>query len=86
MWSATRTAHWTCLSNRSYSLTARQAMTEAGLAPEQAEVTMHPATTSSLEADDAGKMVRLLDMLEDLDDVQQVYSNADISDDLMAQL
>jgi len=31
-------------------------------------------------------MLRLLDMLEDLDDVQQVYSNADISDEVMAQL
>jgi YebC/PmpR family DNA-binding regulatory protein len=65
---------------------ARQAMSEAGLAPEQAEVTMHPSTTSNLQVDDAGKMVRLLDTLEDLDDVQQVYSNADISDEVMARL
>jgi transcriptional/translational regulatory protein YebC/TACO1 len=37
-----------------------------------------------LEADDAEKMVRLLERLEDLDDVQQVYSNAEISEDVLA--
>ena len=49
-------------------------------------MTMRATTNSSLDLDNAQKMVRLLDMLEDLDDVQQVYSNADISDDIMAQL
>jgi transcriptional/translational regulatory protein YebC/TACO1 len=39
-----------------------------------------------LGLEDAGKMVRLLDMLEDLDDVQQVYSNADIPDEVLEQL
>ena len=54
--------------------------------PESAEVTMRPSTNVSLDVDEAQKMIRLLDMLEDLDDVQQVYSNADISEDPLAAL
>ena len=56
----------------------RQAMSAAGLAAAQAEVTMQPSTGATLGADDGQRMVKLLDMLEDLDDVQNVYSNADI--------
>ena len=61
-------------------------MEQAGFAPDRAEVTMRASTSSALEAGDAEKMIRLLDMLEELDDVQKVYSNADISDDILAQL
>ncbi|MDD3449346.1 MAG: YebC/PmpR family DNA-binding transcriptional regulator [Gammaproteobacteria bacterium] len=58
----------------------------AGLEPEFAEVTMRAATNADLDLDNAGQMVRLLEMLEDLDDVQKVYSNAEISDEILAQL
>jgi YebC/PmpR family DNA-binding regulatory protein len=58
----------------------------AGLEPEFAEVTMRAATNAELDLDNAGQMVRLLDMLEDLDDVQKVYSNAEISDEILARL
>jgi YebC/PmpR family DNA-binding regulatory protein len=64
----------------------KEAMEKAKLIPTQAEVTMRASTNTVLDLDNAQKMLRLLDMLEDLDDVQQVYSNADISDDIMAQL
>jgi YebC/PmpR family DNA-binding regulatory protein len=64
----------------------RDAMQAAGLETEQAEVTMRAANTTSLALEDAEKMVRLLDTLEELDDVQNVYSNADISEDILAQL
>jgi YebC/PmpR family DNA-binding regulatory protein len=64
----------------------KDALKAAGFEPEEAEVTMLASTSSSLELDDAGKMVRLLEMLEDLDDVQNVYSNADISEEVLAQL
>ena len=64
----------------------KEAMIAAGLKPEQAEVTMRADISTPLEVDDAGKMVRLLETLEDLDDVQEVYSNADISEDVLAQL
>jgi YebC/PmpR family DNA-binding regulatory protein len=64
----------------------RDAMQAAGLSTEQAEVTMRAANTTALELEDAEKMVRLLETLEELDDVQNVYSNADISEEILAQL
>ena len=64
----------------------RDAMVERNLAPEQAEVTMRPSTSVSLSRDDAENMVKLLEALEDNDDVQQVYSNADISDEILAEI
>lgn len=62
------------------------AMEQAGLSPERAELTMQAATEIDLQLDDAEKVMRLVDMLEDLDDVQQVYTNADFSDEVMAKL
>ena len=50
----------------------------AGLKPEVAEVTMRPENTIELTGEDALKMQKLLDVLEDLDDVQAVYHNANI--------
>ncbi len=64
----------------------KEAMVAAGLEPAMAELTMEPSTTVDLELEDAEKVLRLVDMLEDLDDVQNVYSNADFSEDVMAQL
>jgi YebC/PmpR family DNA-binding regulatory protein len=56
----------------------RNALEAAGLKPEVAEVTMRPENTIALEGDDATRMQKLLDMIEDLDDVQDVYHNADL--------
>ncbi len=67
-------------------LDVKQAMIAAGLEPEMAEVTMSPATSVDLGLEDAEKVMRLVDTLEDLDDVQNVYTNADFSDEVMAQL
>lgn len=64
----------------------RDSLIAAGLAPESAEVTMRASTTIALGEDDALKLVKLVDRLEDLDDVQNVYSNADISEDILAKL
>lgn len=64
----------------------KQAMVQAGLTPENAEVTMQAATEVELSQEDAEKVVRLVDMLEDLDDVQNVYTNADFSDEVLANL
>ena len=66
--------------------TVRDGIVAGGLEPEQAEVTMRPSTNVSLDAGNARRIVGLLDMLEDLDDVQQVYSNAEISDEILAEL
>ncbi|KAB7628292.1 YebC/PmpR family DNA-binding transcriptional regulator [Alkalilimnicola sp. S0819] len=61
--------------------TVKAALLEAGLEPADADVTMRPETTVSLEGEEAQKAARLLDMLDDLDDVQNVYSNADLAAD-----
>jgi len=64
----------------------KQALEEAGLVPEGGEVTMVPSTTVPLDADGAESVLGLIDMLEDLDDVQNVYTNADIPDEVLANL
>jgi YebC/PmpR family DNA-binding regulatory protein len=56
----------------------RAALEKAGLKPEVAEVTMKALAETVLTGDDAAKMQKLLDALDDLDDVQQVYTTADL--------
>jgi YebC/PmpR family DNA-binding regulatory protein len=56
----------------------KAALAQAGLASEVAEVTMRAATPITLEGDDAQRMQKLLDMLEDLDDTQEVFHNASL--------
>jgi YebC/PmpR family DNA-binding regulatory protein len=56
----------------------KNALEAAGLTPDMAEVTMRPENTVALSGDDAAKMQKLLDVLEDLDDVQNVFHNAEI--------
>jgi YebC/PmpR family DNA-binding regulatory protein len=67
-------------------LAVKDALIAAGFEPDSAEVTMQATIQAELDADDAEKMMRLIDRLEDLDDVQDVYSNADISDEIMEGL
>lgn len=64
----------------------KKALEDADIKPEQAEITQHASTTVLLELEGARRMLDLLESLEDLDDVQQVYSNADFSEETMAQL
>ena len=56
----------------------KNALEAAGLTPEVAEVTMRAENTIDLTGEDAAKMQKLLDVLEDLDDVQNVYHNANV--------
>lgn len=56
------------------------AMNSVGLKPDNAEITHVPATTVVLKAEDAEKVLALIDTLEDLDDVQNVYTNAEFPD------
>ena len=58
----------------------REALEKAGFKPEVAEVTMKPSTTTEFTGEDGQKMQKLLDALENLDDVQEVYTNAVIND------
>ena len=54
----------------------KAALEKAGLKPDASEVTMKPGTEIALAGDDAAKMRKLLDAIENLDDVQEVYTNA----------
>jgi YebC/PmpR family DNA-binding regulatory protein len=54
----------------------KNALSAAGLHAELAEVTFRPENTIEIEGDDAVKMQKILDVLEDLDDVQEIYHNA----------
>ena len=62
----------------------REAMRERGLAPELAEVSQRASVSIPLEGADAEKALRLLEALEELDDVQNVYTNADFPEEMAA--
>ena len=59
------------------------AVKKAGIATIEGEVTMMPQSTANLSGKVAEQMIRLMEMLEDCDDVQRVYTNADIPEDLV---
>ncbi len=62
----------------------KQGLVDAGLEPVYAEVGMIPSTTVDLDVDTGAKALKLIDALEDLDDTQNVYHNADIPEEAMA--
>ncbi|AKD37885.1 hypothetical protein I926_02785 [Pasteurella multocida subsp. multocida OH4807] len=66
--------------------TVRDGIEAAGIKIANAEVTMIPSTTVELDAETAPKLLKLIDMLEDCDDVQNVYHNGEMSDDVAALL
>ncbi|MBI4777100.1 MAG: YebC/PmpR family DNA-binding transcriptional regulator [Deltaproteobacteria bacterium] len=66
--------------------TVKESIEKAGIPVETAEITMLPQTTISLDRDHAVKMLKLMDVLEDNDDVQNVYANFDISDEIMESI
>lgn len=62
----------------------KQSLIDAGHEPVHAEIGMIPATTVELDVEAGEKVMRLLEVLEDLDDTQEVYHNADIPEEAMA--
>jgi YebC/PmpR family DNA-binding regulatory protein len=70
--------HWEIITDPSSYETVLEAVKAAGIKPEVAELGMLPQTYTKLEGHQAGTMIRLLEALEDSDDVQHVYSNFDI--------
>ncbi len=64
----------------------KDALTQAGFDTEAAEITYNAATQAELDQETAEKLLKLVEMLEDLDDVQEVYHNADIADEILAAL
>ena len=67
-------------------LDVKASLVASGLQPDNAEVTMVPSTRVELDREGAEAIFKLIDMLKDLDDVQNVYYNADISGEIMASL
>jgi YebC/PmpR family DNA-binding regulatory protein len=65
---------------------ARTALQSAGIDYESADSSFIPSMTIDLDAESATKVFELIDAIEELDDVQNVFSNADVSDDVMASL
>jgi YebC/PmpR family DNA-binding regulatory protein len=63
----------------------RQTLEQAGVSLASAELVLMPQTTVPLDRDKAEKVIRLVDALEDLDDVQNVWTNFDIPDEILAQ-
>ena len=59
----------------------KQAMTDAGLEPEESDLTMRASINTEVELEDAQKILRLVDLLESSDDVQEVYYNAEIPEE-----
>ncbi|NNF65958.1 MAG: YebC/PmpR family DNA-binding transcriptional regulator [Gammaproteobacteria bacterium] len=64
----------------------REVMDKSGPDIDNAEVTMLASTQATLNEREAGSMIKMLEVLEDLDDVQNVYSNAEIPDEILAAL
>ncbi len=64
----------------------RDALEATGLKADSAEVSMIPSTKAEMDAETAPKLLRLIDMLEDCDDVQEVYHNGEISDEVAETL
>ncbi|MCP4430898.1 MAG: YebC/PmpR family DNA-binding transcriptional regulator [Gammaproteobacteria bacterium] len=62
-------------------VSVKQAMIDAGFEPDESDLTMRASTNTELNIDDAGKVLRLVDMLESSDDVQEVYYNAEIPEE-----
>ncbi len=64
----------------------RTALQEAGYDYESADMSFLPTVSVPLDAENARKVFRLIDALEDCDDVQNVYSNFDVSDEVLAEV
>jgi YebC/PmpR family DNA-binding regulatory protein len=64
----------------------RSGLEEAAIPVESARISMEPNSTVPLDKESSEKLMKLLEALDDADDVQEVYSNADIPDEVMAEL
>lgn len=74
------------LTNPDDFLDVKERLLSANMEPESAEITMRAAIDVSVDRDCAESIMKLFDMLDELDDVQKVYSNADIPDEVLAEL
>lgn len=78
--------HYEVVTEPSELMEIKSKLEEIGLELASAELTMLPKSPTPLDKEQARRVLRLLDVLEDNDDVQEVYANFDISDDIMEEL
>ena len=74
------------ITNADNLVDVKEAILAAGFEPENAEITMRASTMCELDKKGSDTMIKLLDALDDLDDVQKIYSNAEIPDEILAEL
>ena len=67
-------------------IAVRTALQHAGIDYDSADASFLPSASTALDADTARKVFKLIDALEDSDDVQNVYANFDVSDDVLAEV
>lgn len=79
-------SQWEIISAPSGMMAVRQALEEHGVIPISAEITMLPKNIVKLNESDAKKVLKLMDTLEDHEDVQEVYSNFDIPDEILTEM
>jgi YebC/PmpR family DNA-binding regulatory protein len=77
---------WEIVSDASDVVSVRTALQEAGVEYDSAEASWVPSLQVPLDLDGARRMIRVIDALEDSDDVQDVFANGDIPDDVLAEL
>ena len=75
---------WTLTTAPGAFLAVKEAIDTAGIACASAEITMIPGTTAAVSAVEARRVVRLIEALDDHDDIQKVYTNADIPEEALA--
>ena len=78
--------YWTVLTEATAFIAVKEAVDAAGIACEEAEVARIPLNLSACSGDDVRKLMNLIDALEDNDDVQKVWHNAELSDEALAAL
>ncbi len=78
--------HWRVTTDPTEFMAVRRGLEEAGIRYESAQLSMEPMNTVKLDASTAKQTLRLIDALEENDDVQEVYANFDISEEVMAEV
>jgi YebC/PmpR family DNA-binding regulatory protein len=78
--------YWEIVSDIEHFRNVKESLGASGIEPESSELTMFPKTTVPLDRDKAKKVLRLVEALEDLDDVHDVYANFDIPDEVLEEV
>ncbi|MEW6189463.1 MAG: YebC/PmpR family DNA-binding transcriptional regulator [Actinomycetota bacterium] len=78
--------HYEIITSPTDLMSMRKTLEEHGITPDSAEITMLPKSTVKLHKEEAKRVLRLMDALEEHDDVQEIYANFDIPDEILEEL